>query len=296
MRDLDEIKDSGPRMPDPKSVLLIGASGRTGGAILDLLAPRGLSITATYRTSRPGLTDEITRHGATPVQASLNDPATIQNLIASHDAAIFATPVETCTAAAGSLCPGQPAVFISSNNVSIATENTHYQLMARAEQTIRKAAPQAAILRPTLIYGGPIEQTLLAWMRAIRRYPVLLRPWTRALQQPIFYRDLAAAAVRGAVEPGWAGRTIALAGPDTLTQAELFDALFQATGTRRPVLPVPIPLARLAAQAGVRAGLLPPTLPTRLKQIHRDKTPQGPDVLITETAFADGLKDLAARL
>lgn len=283
-------------MTDPKSILLIGAGGRTGGAILDLLAPRDLKITATFRTPRPGLTDTITQAGATPVQASLDDPTTIPGLIAAHDAIIFAAPIETCPTAAQNLNPDQPAVFISSNNVAIATANPHYQLMARAEQTIRAAAPQATILRPTLIYGGPVEQTLLSWMRAIRRYPVLLRPWTAALQQPIYYRDLAATALRAATEPGWAGRTIAVAGPDRLTQKDLFSALFDAAGTSRPVLPIPIPLARLAAKAGVRLGLLPPTLPARLDQIRYDKTPQGADVVITETTFVEGLKDLAARL
>ncbi len=144
-------------MTDPKSILLIGAGGRTGGAILDLLALRDLKITATFRTPRPGVADQITRAGATPLQASLDDPATIPSLIATHDAVIFATPIETCPAAAQTLRTDQPAVFISSNNVAIATENPHYQLMARAEQAIRKAAPQAVILRPTLIYGGAIE-------------------------------------------------------------------------------------------------------------------------------------------
>ena len=283
-------------MTDPKSLLLIGAGGRTGGAILDLLAPRGLRVTATFRTPRPGLAEEITGRGASPVKASLDDPATIPGLIPAHDAVIFAAPIETCPGAARSLRSGQPAVFISSNNVAIATDNPHYQLMARAEQAIREAAPQATILRPTLIYGGPVEQTLLTWMRAIRRYPVLLRPWTNALQHPIYYRDLATAAFQAATEPGWAGRTIAVAGPDTLTQAELFAALFEAAGARRPVLPIPLLLARLAAQAGAHAGLLPATLPARLKQMHRDKTPQGPDVVITGTRFAEGLKDLATRL
>ncbi len=283
-------------MADPKSVLLIGAGGRTGGAILEGLSGRGLCVTATFRTDRPGLQSTIAQSGARPVLANVNRASQIRALISSHETVIFAAPLRVCPPAARFLHPAQPCVFISSNNVTIAAEAPSYQIMAQAEHAVRQAAPQAVLLRPTLIYGGPVEQTLLDWMRAIRRYPILLRPWTGALQQPIFYRDLAAVAIRAACESGWAGRTIAVAGPDRVTQAELFSALCRAAGVRRPMLPIPIPLALLAARLGERAGLLPPSLQKRLRQLHHDKTPRGADVLVTETPLQIGLQDLGARL
>jgi NADH dehydrogenase len=279
-----------------RSVLVAGAGGRLGGPILEQLTARGLQVTATYRTERDGLPGRIAASGARPVQVDLRDADRMRRLLAGVDAAIFATALDASASAARVLQDGQPAVFVSSNNVGRDTQSPHYRKMARAEAAIHDTAPWAVILRPTLIYGGKDDKNLLRMMRIIQRFPVVLRPWSDALQQPVFYRDLAQVAVQMACDPGRAGRTVSVAGPDIVTQGDLIAHLIRALGVRRIVVPVPIPTALAAARLAQRLGLARPAL---LRQLHRalqDKRAQGPDIITTRTHLKTGLKDLAETL
>lgn len=279
-----------------QSVLVIGAGGRLGSEALGQLVERGLDVEAAYRTDRDGLSDRIAAAGATPVQADLADKRAMRKLLQATDAAIFTASLTASVRAAKLIAPGQPAVFLSSNNVGLDTEAKHYRDMARAEKEVHQAAPHATILRPTLIYGGADDNNLRRMMQTIRRWPVVPRPASDARQQPVYHRDLAKVAARAVAEPGWAGRTVAVGGPDIVTQGELVQALVDALGARRLVIPIPIPLAIVGAQAAIRLGLARPAVLRQLRRAQKDKTARGPDIVTTDTPLTQGLAELAATL
>jgi NADH dehydrogenase len=74
----------------------------------------------------------------------------------------------------------------------------------------------------------------------------IVGPGTQKLQ-PIWVEDLAEYYVRAVTEPGGAGRTFEVGGPDAVTWNEFWELLKRTLGTRRPSLHVPFGALRLQA-------------------------------------------------
>lgn len=129
-----------------------------------------------------------------------------------------------------------------------------YALSKRdAEELVRESSLEHVIARPTIVLGpgSPIWDRF----RSLAAGPLLLVLGSgRARIQPVWVDDLAAALLRLAVEPGVAGRTLELGGPDALEIGEFLQRARRATGrgggptVRIPLGPVLGPL-RLVEKA-----------------------------------------------
>jgi NADH dehydrogenase len=174
-------------------------------------------------------------------------------------------------------------VFISIANGAEDLPFPYYRAKARVETALRESGLSYAVLRPTILFGGPDDILInnLAW--ALRQLPVFgAFGGPHCKLQPIYVDDLAALAVE---QIGRTENTVVnAAGPETFSFRELVVTIAQALGLRRLVLPVP-PLAGMVAGwligqlqhdtflkpdeiRVMRAGLLcvdtPPTGATRL--------------------------------
>ena len=217
-------------------------------------------------------------------------------LLADVDAAIF-TPILTVSEIAATLAMDKRLLFLSSNNVAIDPDAPVYAALREAEARIRSAAADATILRPTMIYGYPGDGNISTLLRAMRRLPVIPMVGAgRALQQPIFYRDLAVIAADLILSNAPTGDYVAVAGPASVTQAQLYREVRKAACSRCVIAPIPAmlagPMARLATAIGLRA----PLNQAQIVRADRDKTPVGGTVILGETTLADGLRDLAGAL
>lgn len=283
-------------MTGPGRILVVGAGAPLGLRIAELLRARGLFVTGAYRTPGPGVETRILAAGAAALRLELGDTAGLKAQMAAHDAAIF-TPILTASlAAAGHLRPDQPALFFSSNNVAVVPQEPLYAQLLRAEGQVRDQAPQAVILRPTMIYGHPRDGNLSRLMRAARRWPVLPCPGAGALQQPIFHADLAAVAVDALLDPDRVGETAAVAGPEAVSRRALYRAVCRAAGRHPPIVPVAVPLALWAANMARKAGRDLPLDVAQLRRARLDKRPVGSGRILTGTPLAQGLATLAAAL
>lgn len=279
-----------------RKALVVGAGSPLGLDIAARLAGGGYAVTASYRTGRPGLRARIEAAGAMPKRLDLGDADRLRALLASCDTAVFVPILSVCAPAAGLLRPEQRAVFLSSNNVAVVPEAPVYRALAEAEARVRRAHPAAAILRPTMIYGHPDDGNMARLMRAARRWPVLPCPAGGALQQPVFWRDLSAAAA-AAVDEAWCdGGTRAVAGPDILTTRQLFRAVSRAAGRRRLILPLPAGLTLAGLAAMRQLGLSPPASPEQVIRATLDKTARGPAAMLGPTPVSEGLGELARAL
>lgn len=277
-------------------VLVAGAGGALGLEIVNALRASGRAVIGAYRTERPGVVEAIKRAGGEPLKLDLEDASALREALAKAAAAIF-TPILTASApAARFLRPGQRAVFFSSNNVAIDLQAEVYASLLQKEAEVKAAAPQAAILRPTMIYGYPGDGNLARLMTSMRRSLATPIPAAaKALQQPVYYRDLARIAVRALFDGALAGETRAVAGPASVTTAGLYDAAKAACGAKTMLVPVPAGFLAGAAAAVERAGVKLPVSAAQLSRVGRDKIPQG-SVILGETPLADGLKALAETL
>lgn len=273
-------------------VAIAGAGGAVGEAIALSLIAAGATVRAGLRTPRPQAEARLTAAGAEIVRADVTSGPDVAALLEGADAAVF-TPILTISAAALPRLAGRRAVFFSSNNVAVAPQDAKYAALAAAEARIRAAAPRAAILRPTLIYGDARLANIPRLMALMRRMPLMPVPGSgRALQQPLFFEDLARVAAHAALNGELAGRTLALGGPETLNLRDFYRAVSHAAGGARLLVPAPRWLL-----AGVRRFGLP--LPIRADEIARadlDKRARAIDPLPAALAPRIGLEEGLARL
>ncbi len=269
---------------------MIGAGAPLGLEIARIAAARGARVTAAYRTARPGVEDAIAAAGARPARLDLGDQGALAALLKDADGAIL-TPILTASVlAAGLLAPNQRAVFFSSNNVAIDPQAEVYARLLECERKVQAAAPRSVILRPTMIYGYPGDGNLSRLMAAMRRRPAMPMPGGgAALQQPVYYKDLARAALDALEKAEMAGAVRAVAGPDRAPKRGLYKAVAAAAGVSPWLIPLPTaPLARLAG-ALERMGLRLPLSAAQLRRAGLDKTPRGADPIITETPLREAL-------
>ncbi|MEJ0024897.1 MAG: complex I NDUFA9 subunit family protein [Rhizomicrobium sp.] len=115
------------------------------------------------------------------------------------------------------------------------------------EERVRAAFPEAAIVRPSLVFGPEDDffNRFAALARILPALPLIGGGHTRF--QPVFVGDVAAAIARLAQDPALGGRIYELGGPAVYTFKELMQIVLRETGRQRLLVPVPFALATLKA-------------------------------------------------
>ncbi len=283
-------------MTSPR-ILVCGAGGAVGLEIVKSLAARGVRPVATYRTARKTAPGAIEAAGGDPVQWDLNDRETGARLLADVEGAAF-TPILTVARLAAGLAPATArSVFFSSNNVAIDPSAPVYARLLEAETHVRQSAPNAMILRPTMIYGFPGDGNLSRLMKMMRRTPITpMMGAGEALQQPVFFRDFGGIVADLLLGDEWRPGVRPVAGPAPTTLKEVYRAAARAANAKTLTASFPsAPLAQLCA-AAEKIGLSAPLSSAQLARANADKTPRGDRPLLAGTSLEDGLKALAGAL
>ena len=116
-----------------------------------------------------------------------------------------------------------------------------------AEEVVRGSGLDWTVFRPSLIYGREDHFTNL-FARLARWLPVLpvMGPGNRFMQ-PIAVECVAQAFVAALSRAETVGQTYDLCGPERLTFRAILGEILQATGRRRRLVSIPLPLARVQA-------------------------------------------------
>ncbi len=135
-------------------------------------------------------------------------------------------------------------VHVSITNPSEQSSLTYFKGKAILERALMQSGMSYAILRPTVLFGPEdILINNIVWM--LRRFPffALFGDGMYKLQ-PIYVDDLA----QLAVEQGKRRENciIDAIGPETFTYRELVQAINEAIGKRRPIVPLPPSLVYIA--------------------------------------------------
>lgn len=278
-------------------ILVAGAGGAIGAAVVERLRAHGADVVATYRTSRKGVEDRLRNLGASVRQWDIADTKSGAEILSDVDGAVFIPILSVSKQAAALLPAAARAVFFSSNNVSVDPKASVYNELLTAERHVMTEAPGAVILRPTMIYGHPGDGNLSALMQAMRRMPFApLMGAGTARQQPVFFRDVAAVAADFAL--GRQGRTgcVAVAGPEPMSQRSLYDAVKRASGSKCTIINMPLTPIAFLARAVEATGFNPPLSSAQIARANLDKTPGGDQPILTGTALSEGLAALVEAL
>jgi NADH dehydrogenase len=255
-------------------LLLTGATGLVGGALLPRLLADGQAVRCLVRDPR--------RLGAQRVRVQialgdLADPPSFRNAMRGVDTIVHLAS-STRDQPGGSIeelngiaswrmvdaaqrAGAERFLFLSVLGASTHNRARLFRAKALAEQAVGEADLHTTVLAPSLVYApGDRWQELLARLSLL---PIVPIPGAgRAELQPIWVEDLVEcllAALRRA--PSEPHARFELAGPETLTSADVAHLLLRALQRPRPLLNVPTPLVSrgLRMLQATSAGALLPT-------------------------------------
>lgn len=210
----------------PRTVLVIGATGRTGRHVVDGLLAADVDVRALVRHPvTAGLPAEVT-----VVEGTLQDTAAVQEAATGADAAFLLWPgndptlipevIEALTGSVGHV------VYLSAADLDSAS-GTRVQagIWAEVERALEAAASTWTFLR-----GGGFAANTLEWAEQIRSGDTVHVLHPGAGRSIVDERDLAEAAVQALLDPSLAGRAYSLTGPATLTQREQVASIARVLG------------------------------------------------------------------
>ena len=243
-------------------ILLTGASGLVGSAVLRRLLDAGEEVRCLVREPR--------RLGPNRVRVQITlgdlaDPVALRQAVRGVTAVVhLAASIRDQPAGSIEELNGIATVrllreaerrgvgrflFFSALGATTTSPTRFFRAKALAERAVLDAALDSYVLAPSIVYapGDP-------WMTLLGRMTVL--PWMpisgngRAAFQPIWSEDVAGCTMSLLGEGAPDGeRRYDLAGPETITYDEIVKLALEALARRRPLVHVPLGLVRRGLRA-----------------------------------------------
>lgn len=278
-------------------VTVFGGSGFVGRHVVRALAKRGFRIRVAVR--RPDLAGHLQPLGAVgqihAVQANLRYPDSVRQAVAGAEIVINCVGIlyETgrqkfdsvqargaAAVARAASEAGARLIHISAIGADAESAALYARTKAAGEAAVREAAPDAVILRPSIVFG-PEDDFFNRFAAMAQMSPVLpLVGGGETRFQPVFVGDLAEAVMAAVDGRANAGATYELGGPAVKSFRELLELVLKTTQRNRLLVPLPFGLARLQAKV---LQLLPKPMLTE-DQVELLKS----DNVVSEAAKAEG--------
>jgi uncharacterized protein YbjT (DUF2867 family) len=208
----------------PSPILVTGATGNTGRAIVDALVERGAAVRAMVRTAadRSNLPA-----GVEVAVADFNDAAAVAAALDGCEQAYLVTPSsEQAEEQQKSFCDlaakagARQLVVLSQLGAAEQSPVRFLRYHGAVEQHVRDLGIGYTFLRPNLYLQG-----LLIFAGSISTDGKFFAPIGDAKVSAIDVRDIAAVAAVALTEAGHEGATYTLTGPEAITHTQIAEAL-----------------------------------------------------------------------
>ncbi len=250
---------------EPSTVAIAGGTGFVGGAIAGELHARGHRVRVlSHRAdaTRGSLPDEVELR-----TADVRHPAGLSGALEGADVLVIALafpnlPIEAPrhghtfmeVDAAGTerlVAAARDAgvrrlVYVSGAGAAPDARRHWFRAKWRAEEAVRGSGMTWTIVRPTWVYG-PRDRSLNRFVGFGRRLPVV--PMTsrgHQLLAPVFVEDVARLVADSLDDRAADDQVFELGGPETLRMRDIIATALRVAGLRRPIVPGPTPLLKLA--------------------------------------------------
>lgn len=137
-------------------------------------------------------------------------------------------------------------IHLSAIGADAASPSAYARTKAEGEAQMRAAFPGVTILRPSLVFG-PEDQFFNRFGAMARLSPIMPVICGDTQFQPVYVGDVADAVMAALADPATQGQVYELAGPQVWRFRELLAWILQQTGRHRPLIDIPMPIARLQA-------------------------------------------------
>jgi uncharacterized protein YbjT (DUF2867 family) len=211
--------------------LVMGGTGTVGSLVVEGLLKKGESVRVLTRDAGKAKTQP---KGAASVVGDLANPDTYEAIFRDYDNLFLLTAngptdlMEGLAAVNEARRTGaKRVVHLSVHDVEKCPEAPHFASKIAFEAALKQTPLPWTILRPNNFYQND------HWFKdAILKYGVYPQPIGGVGISRVDTRDVAEAAVRALTEPGHAGKTYTLAGPDPLTGEDCARAFSEALGRK----------------------------------------------------------------
>jgi uncharacterized protein YbjT (DUF2867 family) len=271
-------------------VTVFGGSGFIGTQVVRALARKGLRIRVAVR--QPHLAHTMRLMGdvgqVEVVQANVRNEASVRRALEGAQAcvnmvgilfeagaqkfkAVHVEGAEIVAKAAKDLGVDR-LVHISAIGADANASSEYARTKGQAENAVRAAFPEAAILRPSVVFGqgdGLFEK--FAEMAVVSPVLPVIGGDTRF--QPVFVSDVARAVAAAVLDPSSAGKTYELAGPGVFTMRQVLELVLAETERRRILVTVPFGVAKLIGglcQPLAMLTIAPPITADQVESLKRD--------------------------
>jgi uncharacterized protein YbjT (DUF2867 family) len=164
----------------------------------------------------------------------------------------------------------QSLVHISAIGADPDGEAVYARTKGLGEEAVRRAFPNATIIRPSIVFGS--EDQLTNRLASMSRLPALPVIAPRTCFQPVFVEDLARAIAMAAIDPkAHRGKTYEIGGPQVLSMREFTIEILKAAGRDTDLIEVPKALASLVSYLGFLPGA--PLTRDQWLMLQRDNVP-----------------------
>jgi uncharacterized protein YbjT (DUF2867 family) len=244
-------------------ILLTGATGVVGGEVLPALLESGHEVRALVRDPRKlgehrvdvqislgDIGDPFSlRHAMRGVETVIHLAATARDQPGGTIEELNGLATERLLRSAERV-GARRFVFFSAMGATAFQRTRFFRSKALAERAVRQSPLETTVFAPSIMYrpGDP-------WITLLQRFSLLpavpVSGSGHALYQPIWARDVArcvAALLEDGSNPGPEGR-YELAGPELLSYDDMVELVGEASGRRRPLVHVPLPLVRTGLRA-----------------------------------------------
>jgi uncharacterized protein YbjT (DUF2867 family) len=240
-------------------ILLTGATGTVGSALLRRLTAEGRPVRALVRDQRR-LGDQRVR--VQIALGDLSDPPSFRNALRGVDTVVHLAAsirdqprgsIEELNAMAtmrlvraAERAGVERFVFFSALNARHHSRTRFFRAKALAEEAVEASSLDSTVFRPSIIYT-PGDPWLTLLYRLSRLPAMPISGSGRAVYEPIWADDVADAVVHGLANG--AASSYELAGPELLSYDDIVRIALRASHRRRRLLHVPLPVVRASLKA-----------------------------------------------
>ncbi len=256
-------------------ITVFGGSGFVGRYVVRALAKAGYRVRVATR--RPHLAGDLRVAGVVGqvqlAQANLRDEASVARAVEGAAGVINLVGIlaeggkqrfDTLQARGAGLVAKaardegvQRFVHVSAIGADASSKSKYAKTKALGEQAVREAVPEAAIVRPSIVFGAEDEffNRFAAMARFAPALPLIGGGKTKF--QPVFVGDVADAVFAALESDAAKGRTYELGGPSIYTFKALMTFILDTIKRKRLLVPIPFPVAMAMGASGELAAKFP---------------------------------------
>jgi uncharacterized protein YbjT (DUF2867 family) len=253
-------------------VLVTGATGLLGGALLDVLLAGGHEVRCLVREG----SSRVSRLDPLPVElvrGDVGDAPALSRALSGMDALLHVAGIEYAPPVleAARWAKVGRLVVVGSTSAHSAYEFRSSPKL-RMEQLVRESDLEYTIVRPTMIYGSELDKNMHRLLRFLDRSPVFpVFGSGENLWQPVYHEDCAKGVYEALVRPAAVGESYDLPGVEPLTYLKLVKTAATALGRKPRIVRLPLEPVRLSLAAVERLRLPLPIGSEQVLRLQEDK-------------------------